>query len=185
MSGANAQVGYKPAELGNAELGWETSRTINIGLDFGMLENRISGNIDYYLTNTYDLLLNRTISSIHGVTPVTHLNTTGLANTPMVGSSRQLRRTSAKPRTRVLNFLLTSRNIVKSKFVWATTANFSYNKNKIVSLYGLLDEEGEEVDDLANNWFIGQPIRVNYDYVWDGVWQLGEVDSAPHMIAMQ
>ena len=52
------------------------------------------------------------------------------------------------------------------------------NKNKIVSLYGVKDEEGNEVDDISNKWFIGEPIRVNYDYVWDGVWQLNEADTA-------
>ena len=178
MSGPNAQVGYKPAELGNAELGWETSRTVNVGLDFGMLQNRISGNIDYYLTNTYDLLLNRTISSIHGVTPVTHLNTTGL-DYPNSWVQPAITQNIGETQNQGIEVFINSRNIVKSKFVWSTTANFSYNKNKIVSLYGLLDEEGNEVDDLANNWFIGHPIRVNYDYVWDGVWQLDEVDSAP------
>jgi TonB-linked SusC/RagA family outer membrane protein len=178
MSGPNAQVGYKPAELGNAELGWETSRTLNVGLDFGMLQNRISGNIDYYLTNTYDLLLNRTISSIHGVTPVTHLNTTGL-DYPNSWVQPAITQNIGETQNQGIEVFINSRNIVKSKFVWSTTANFSYNKNKIVSLYGLLDEEGNEVDDLANGWFIGHPIRVNYDYVWDGVWQLDEVDSAP------
>jgi TonB-linked SusC/RagA family outer membrane protein len=179
MSGPNALVGYKPAELGNAELGWETSRTTNIGLDFAMLGNRITGNIDYYLTNTYDLLLNRTISSIHGVTPVTHLNTTGLPYYPNRWVQPAITQNIGETQNQGIELFIDSRNIVRNKFVWSTTANFSYNKNKIVSLYGLLDEEGNEVDDLANNWFIGYPIRVNFDYVWDGVWQLDEVDSAP------
>jgi hypothetical protein len=49
-----------------------------------------------------------------------------------------------------------------------------------VSLYGVKDAEGKEVDDISNGWFIGQPIRVNYDYVWDGVWQLGDADTATY-----
>ena len=35
-----------------------------------------------------------------------------------------------------------------------------------------LDAEGKETDDIVNNWFIGQPIRVNYGFVFDGVWQI-------------
>ena len=58
------------------------------------------------------------------------------------------------------------------------SANFSYNKNKIVSLYGVKDAEGNEVDDISNKWFIGEPIKVNYDYVWDGVWQTDQAAEA-------
>ena len=71
-----------------------------------------------------------------------------------------------------------SRNIVKGKFQWTTTGNFSINKNEIVSLYGIKDSTGKEIDDISNKWFIGQPVRVNYDFVWDGVWQLGEESAA-------
>ena len=178
MSGPDAQIGYKPAELGNADLGWESSRTVNIGMDFALLKNRISGNIDYYLTNTFDLLLNRTISSIHGVTPVTHLNTTGL-DYPDEWVQPAITQNIGETQNQGVELYIDSRNIIRGKFVWSTSGNFSFNKNKIVSLYGLLDEEGNEVDDLANNWFIGYPIRINFDYVWDGVWQLDEVGSAP------
>ena len=73
---------------------------------------------------------------------------------------------------------VTSRNVIGSDFTWETNANASFNKNKIISLYGELDEEGNEIDDIANGWFIGQPIRVNYGYVWDGVWQLDEAEEA-------
>jgi len=177
MAGPNAHVGYKPAELGNPELGWESSRTLNFGVDFGLLENRIYGNIDYYLTNTYDLLLHRTISSIHGVTPVTHLNTTGL-DYPNEWIQPSITQNIGETRNQGIELYIASRNIVGSKFTWSTTANFSYNKNEIVSLYGLLDEEGNEVSDVANGWFIGEPIRVNYDYVWEGVWQLDEATEA-------
>jgi len=41
-----------------------------------------------------------------------------------------------------------------------------------------LDENGNEIDDIANQWFIGHPIRVNFGYVWDGIWQLEEAEEA-------
>ena len=41
-----------------------------------------------------------------------------------------------------------------------------------------MDESNQETDDISNNWFIGEPIRVNYDVVWDGVWQLSEEATA-------
>src|SRR5690606_38159840 len=51
-------------------------------------------------------------------------------------------------------------------------------KHKIVSVYGELDEDGNEIDDIANGWFIGSPIRVNFGHVWDGIWQLDEAEQA-------
>jgi hypothetical protein len=56
-------------------------------------------------------------------------------------------------------------------FKWTASGTVSFVKNKIVSLYGELDEDGNEIDDLGNRWFIGQPIRVNFARVNDGVWQ--------------
>ncbi|MFW6372027.1 MAG: SusC/RagA family TonB-linked outer membrane protein, partial [Bacteroidota bacterium] len=51
--------GYRPATLANEDLGWESSRTLNLGVDFGILEHRISGDFNIYHTNTTDLLLQR------------------------------------------------------------------------------------------------------------------------------
>jgi hypothetical protein len=47
-------------------------------------------------------------------------------------------------------------------------------------LYGFLDENGKEVDDVASKWFIGHPIRVNYNYDMIGVWQLEEEEEAAY-----
>src|SRR5690606_6104467 len=65
------EPGYIPSSLGDAHLGWESSKTINFGMDFGIYNNMISGDIDVFQTNTTDLLLNRTISSTHGITTIT------------------------------------------------------------------------------------------------------------------
>jgi len=169
-AGSETVIGYKPSRMGVANLGWESSRTLNMGLDFGLFKGRVSGNFNWYLTNTFDLLLDRSISVVHGITPVTHLPGGWIhpAVTENIG----------KTQNRGVELVINSRNIVKNKFRWSTTANLSFNKNKIVSLYGILDEYGKEVDDISNKWFIGQPINVNYDYVWDGVWQLDEADAA-------
>ena len=49
--------------------------------------------------------------------------------------------------------------------------NIASYKTSIVNV-GLTDDEGKYIDDVANQWFINQPISVNYDYVFDGIWQL-------------
>jgi TonB-linked SusC/RagA family outer membrane protein len=169
MSGSTAQIGYKPGTMGVSNLGWESSRTLNLGVDFGILKSRISGNIDWYLTNTYDLLLARSISVIHGITEATHLPH---------WEHPQVTENIGETQNSGFEVVLNSRNIVNGKLQWSTSGNISFNNNKIVSLYGKLDENGKELDDVSNKWFIGKPIDVNYDFVWGGVWQTAEATEA-------
>ena len=150
--------GYIPSTLGTPTLSWETSTSYNIGLDFGILKNRITGDINYYNTDTSDLLLNRSISPIHGLDEITQ--------------------NIGKTNNRGIEISLNSRNIEKPNFSWSTRGNISFTKNKIVSLYGILDENGNEIDDFDNSWFIGKPIQTNYGYEYDGVWQQDEAALA-------
>lgn len=158
VDGDQTVAGYTPSVLGQDELGWETSSTLNAGLDFGILKDRIKGEINFYKTNTTDLLLNRTISPVHGINSITQ----NIGETQNTG----------------LEFSVNSRNIDFGGFQWTTSGNLAYEKNKIVSLYGIVDESGNEVDDVVNSWFIGKPIRVVYDFVWEGTWQLDEAAEA-------
>lgn len=158
ITGGNTAAGYIPATLGNPILSWETSESLNIGLDFGLLKNRITGDINYYNTNTTSLLLERSISPIHGLTEINEnigeINNNGI------------------------EISINSTNINTTNFSWSTRGNIAFTKNKIVSLYGIEDENGKELDDLDNNWFIGKPIATNYGFAFDGVWQLDEADLA-------
>jgi TonB-linked SusC/RagA family outer membrane protein len=158
VTGSTSLPGYKPSKLGSDNLGWESSTTLNFGVDFGIYKNRIAGTINLFKTNTSDLLLNRTISLVHGITSITQ----NIGETENNG----------------LEISINSRNIVTKDFTWSTSGNMSFVKNKIISLYGDLDAEGREIDDIVNNWFIGQPIRVNYGFVFDGVWQIDEAAEA-------
>lgn len=150
--------GYLPSTIGMDDLGWESSRTLNLGLDFGILKSRITGDLNIYKTNTTDLLLDRTISAVHGITSVTQ----NIGETENKG----------------IELTVNSKNIVTPSFTWSMSGNMAIVKNKILSLYGLMDADGKEVDDIANKWFIGHPIQVNYNYTIDGVWQLDEADEA-------
>ncbi len=158
VTGATSLPGYIPVKLGQDELGWESSKTYNIGLDFSLLKGKLSGTVNYYNTDTYDLLLNRTISPVHGIANITQ--------------------NIGKTNNRGLEAALKTFFITSSGFRWNLEGNMAVNRNKIVSLYGLLDEEGNEIDDLANSWFIGQPINVNYDLKAIGVWQTHEAEEA-------
>ncbi|MBE5322093.1 TonB-dependent receptor [Pedobacter sp. MR2016-19] len=141
-------IGVAPNNLGNTSLQWETTKTANIGLDFGILNNRINGSIEAYQNKTSGLLLNRALPIITGYSRV-------LEN---IG----------KTTNKGLEITLNTQNIAGKDFRWETMFVFATNKNKITDLYG----DGK--DDLGNRWFIGKPIRVVYDYQMTGVWQTGE-----------
>lgn len=155
MDGQSATALYPSSRMGNSGLGWETTKTFNVGIDFGFLNNRINGNIDFYTSTTTDLLLQRNLPKISGYSNV-YMNMGKTAN-------------------KGLEVTINSKNIVTKDFTWGTSLVWSWNKNEIKDLYG------DQKDDLGNRWFIGQPISVIYDYVMEGIWQKDEIDRGDHL----
>jgi len=144
--------GFLPSALSNSKLTWERTREWNVGTDFGFFGNRVTGEINVYDRLSKDLLMNRKLA-----TP------TGWASMiDNVGSVSN----------KGLEIQLKTINIDKEDFKWETSFIFSTNKNKIVELYGA------KKDDVANRWFIGQPINVVYAMVFDGIWQKDELTPA-------
>lgn len=145
--------GFYPQKLGNPSLGWETTKSLNAGLDFGLWKNRLTGLIELYWSTTTDLLLDKTISPINGDT--------------------YIRENIGETKNKGIEFQISSVNIKKSDFSWRTDFNVAHNQTEIVNV-GLTDENGNFINDIASEWFIGQSIKVNYDYVFDGIWQTGD-----------
>ena len=108
-----AAIGQAPNLLANPNLKWEKSQTYDFGLDFGILNNRITGSFDYYNKLNTDLLLYVLVPEVTGFQ-------TYLTN---VGSVRNIGQ----------ELEITSRNIV-GKFRWTTSVNVTHNTNKIVAL---------------------------------------------------
>ncbi len=151
--GDNQAFGYQQSIISNPGLGWEISRTVNIGVDFGMFNNRITGSLELYNTNTSDLLLNRLI-------PITSGYTSVLQN---IGATRN----------RGVEFSASSYVIDrKDGLRWDVNFNIFSNKEEIVELF-----DGQS-DDVGNQWFIGQPINVFYSFKHNGIWQAKEADEA-------
>lgn len=143
--------GYRPSALANKDLGWEITRTHNIGIDFGFFQNKLSGSVEYYHTTTDDLLMDRAIPVTTGFSMITQ----NIGKTQNTGVEVSL-----------------NANILRRKdFSFNMFFNFAVNNNKIVDLIN-----GE--DDITNNWFIGHPINVFYNYEKIGIWQLGEEEEA-------
>ncbi|WP_442588132.1 SusC/RagA family TonB-linked outer membrane protein [Pedobacter sp. AW31-3R] len=108
-----AVIGQAPNRVANPDLRWEKSTTKGIGLDFGILKNRITGSFDYYNRLTSDLLLNVSIPTVTGFQVY-------LSNAGSV-------------RNQGYELELSSRNM-DGKFKWTTSFQGSYNANKVVSL---------------------------------------------------
>ena len=138
------------ATFANKDLGWEKTTQYNYGLDFSFFQGRISGGLDYYASNTTDLLLRKSIPTVTG-----YLNT--FANVGETKSSG-------------VDLTLNTINIRTDRFQWSTDISASWQQNEIVEL-----ADGEE-DDINNNWFIGESLGVIYGYESAGIWQ--ESDAA-------
>jgi len=157
--GSSTYIGLINSAMGNKDLTWETTLAENVGLDFTILNNRISGSVEYYSTKTKNLLMQRSIPVMTGYSSV-FTNLGGISN-------------------KGLELTLSSKNLKGKEFEWNTTVTFSTNKNRITSLYGTVDANGKPLDDISNGWFIGQPIGAIYDYTLNGVYQVGENIPSP------
>ena len=139
-------VGYYVSILPNPNLGWEYSDTWNYGLDFSILKHRLSGTIEYYVTNTKDLLLGVSLPNTSGVTSYT-------AN---VGQTQNK------------GFELTLNGTILDNvngWTWEAGVNFYTNRNKLVAL------ASGQTRDEANAWFVGHNINSIFDYEKVGLWQ--------------
>lgn len=153
--GGTTSIGIYPNRMSNSNLKWETTYTANAAVDFEILKGRIGGTIEVYSMNTKNLLVQRSLPTMTGYNSVwTNLGATN---------------------NRGFELSLNTGNVRSGKFEWNSGFILSANRNKIVKLYGSdTDGDGREDDDVGNKWFIGKPISVAYDYVFDGIYQEGD-----------
>lgn len=139
-------TGYYMSELPNPSLGWEFSKTYNYGLDFGLFNNRVSGTMEYYVQNTDNILLRVGL-------PPTNGGGSYMAN---IG------------KTQNKGFELSLNGAVidnENGWKWDVGVNLYANRNKLVEL-----TSGSQRDE-GNQWFVGHPIDVIFDYKKIGLWQ--------------
>lgn len=148
-------VGLKTGDiLENPTLKWESTSTTNIGLDIGLFNNRLNLTAEYYNNKSDDLLIQNKIPS-------------------STGYNWQFQNLGAI-RNRGFEFMLNTVNIRTKDFTWTTDLNISFNKSKVLDLYG---------DANDNNYFLqnydsridfkiekGQPLGQFYGYKYDGVY---------------
>ncbi len=131
--------------MANTKVGWEKTTQWNFGIDYGFLNNRISGSLELYFSKTSDLLLNMSIPTV-----------TGYAST--IGN---VGKTSNKGVELTVNAI----PVETKDFIWNTSFNIGWQKDKIEEL-----ENGKE-DNVADAWFIGEQLGVYYGYKADRLWQ--------------
>jgi TonB-linked SusC/RagA family outer membrane protein len=155
-SGTNYLTAFSPGAIPNPSLKWETTDKFNVGLDYGIFGQRIAGSLDVYRENTHDLLLSRALPYTSGYSSVLE-NVGATKNTGVeVG--------------------VTTQNLRNYHGVnWTTDLTWSTNKNRIVALSSGLTA------DVGNLRWVGQPINVNYDYRYIGLWQVADSATARQM----
>ncbi|WP_128546354.1 SusC/RagA family TonB-linked outer membrane protein [Larkinella soli] len=165
-SGANyagsggIQGGIAPQQIGNNRLKWETTKQLNVGLDAGLFDNRLSVTFDAYLKRTTDLLTNVPLPFNAG------------AQNP------QIIQNIGAVQNRGIELGVNSTNIQSEDpggFNWTTNLNFSLNRNEVLDIGTLRNEQGQEVErQIIGDFTItrkGQPLGAFYGYVVQGLFQ--------------
>ncbi|MBD1420868.1 SusC/RagA family TonB-linked outer membrane protein [Sphingobacterium chuzhouense] len=162
--GNSLQQGLFISSLANPDLKWESTAQSNIGLDLGAFNQRINFTADYYKKKTTDLLLNAELPT-----------STGYAS-----AFKNIGSTSNEG----LELSLSSDIIRNKDFVWNSSVNIAFNRNKVLSL-----TQNQESLTSALDWDkdyttiplyiakIGQPLGQFYGMIWDGVYQPEDFDS--------
>lgn len=135
--------GSAPIQIANPDLTWEVSDKFNVGLDFGVFGNKITGTIEYYDSKSRKMLLNVPVSSTSGFTTA--------------------RRNVGELRNSGIEAALSSRNLT-GELTWTTDFNIAFNNNEILKL-----PEGKDIPNGSQLWREGKPHRIFFIRQWAGV----------------
>ena len=142
-----------PMTMANPELSWEKTAALDFGLDFAFLNGRVYGSIDYYKSNTYDLLYYKTA-------PPSSVFTSTISNVGKTKGSGLEISLGAVP--------------VKTKdFTWDLNASATFAKDEV-------EELADGIEQFVNGTSIlkvGEPVSAFYAYDMDGCWGVGEFDQ--------
>ncbi|GAB3561406.1 SusC/RagA family TonB-linked outer membrane protein [Spirosoma luteolum] len=155
----NGAAGFAPAQLANPDLKWETNQTINLGLDFGFLNNRITGSVDVFERTSKDLLL-----------PF---------NLPFTSGYSAISRNAGEVKNRGLEIEINTVNVRAGQFQWKSSFNFTTIKNKLTALYpGIVPLNNPDSTVLltytdfygvGRNAILGQPLQTQFTTDYAGV----------------
>ena len=151
--GASDIAGNIPSTMGNSDLTWEKTRSFDFGVDFGVLNNRVSGSVDYYINKTTDLLYRKSA-------PASSVYPSVLAN---IGETKG----------NGLEIALNTLAVKSKNFSWDINWTYSTSKDEITSL-----ADGVETNiSGTTGQIVGEPVSIYYDYENDGCWDVGEFET--------
>ncbi|WP_221932503.1 TonB-dependent receptor [Carboxylicivirga sp. M1479] len=156
-----AVIGVQPDRLANPNLKWETTTTLNFGLEMGFFNQRIQLTSEFYQNKVSDLLLNATIPY-----------SSGYANRVMnIGATEN----------RGMEFILSTVNVQTQNFTWTSDFNISFNKNKVTSLVG--DQEFFLYDSGWNSNItgdyivkVGDPVGQMFGWETEGIYGVNDFE---------
>jgi TonB-linked SusC/RagA family outer membrane protein len=150
---AGQQLAYTVTSLPASNLGWQSTSQLDIGIDFGFLNNRITGSVDWYHQKTKNILLSVPLPQSNGA-----------------GSTlKNLGKTEGKGIETTLTFEVARK---PKGFNWSIDLTYFFNREKITQL-----TTPEEMSNLGAGWFVGQPLSVIYDYKKLGIWQTADKEK--------
>jgi TonB-dependent starch-binding outer membrane protein SusC len=152
--GSNRVLGFLPTVIPDKDLHWEPTDNLNVGLDFGILADRITGSVEWYKSTTTDVLF-----------PLQMPITSGYPNAFQTNLGKMENKGFE---------VAVSATILKlaNGFSWNTDVNWYYNRNKLLEIDGVRDR------DIGNGLYVGEPLNAIYDFKKLGIWQEDEADVA-------
>lgn len=159
---STAYPGYWSENVSTPDLTWEKTYQWDAGLDIGLFDNRLSANIDVYLKNTKDLLLQKSI--------------------PYYDGGGSVYRNLGHVRNKGVEMNLSLIPVKSDEVTWESSVSLAYSKNKVISMGG--DERlfpGSFVNLVTFNPFVlqvGKPMGSIWGYTWLGLWSTDEADEA-------
>lgn len=132
----------------NPELKWETIKTTNLGVDFGIVKDRITGTAEYYIKKGEDLIQNQPL--------------------PPSAGFNFFFGNSAATKTNGIDLTLKSSNLTGA-FKWTTTLLVSHLRDKITRFDGKLSAASLQGTNNGRVSVVGKPLYGVYSYSWAGL----------------
>lgn len=145
---------YTLSSPANRNLSWESTHTINLGLDFAVLNNRLSGSLEFYKRNTTDLLGDLPPDLFTGLSDIT-TNVGNIVN-------------------RGVNLNITSNNVQHTHFSWSTTFIFALNTNKLLTYTPPQSYQNETYGRLGTSYVVGYSYMPVFAYRYAGLDAVGD-----------
>ncbi len=157
--GQAAGIGFGPNNLANQDLGWERSQELNLGLNIGLFNNRVTAVAEVYNRTTKDLIMRQSIPTTNGFSSV-------ISNVGRVSNKG-------------IELLLNTVNIQTKDFQWTSSINFTKNINKLEELangakFGYSGSNTSPESILA----VGHPLKSFMYFQANGIWQLKDSAQA-------